>query len=106
MKALCNRLHEESEPDGETASERRAPGQAKQDPQKDAFPMQYAMTQNNLGNAYRTLAEVEEKAKNCRAAIDAYEEALKISFLHKLTEVAAAVARNLQVVRRFCASDE
>ncbi|NIN68353.1 MAG: hypothetical protein GTO63_27330, partial [Anaerolineae bacterium] len=33
------------------------------------FPMDYGMTQNNLGNAYRTLAEVEEKAENCSKAI-------------------------------------
>jgi len=26
----------------------------------ERFPMDYAMTQNNLGNAYRTLAEVEK----------------------------------------------
>jgi len=45
---------------------------------KDAFPTDYAMTQNNLGNAYWTLAEVEDKANNCRAAISAYEEALTI----------------------------
>ena len=32
----------------------------------EQFPMDYAMTQNNIGNAYRTLAEVEEKAINCR----------------------------------------
>jgi tetratricopeptide (TPR) repeat protein len=46
---------------------------------KDAFPMQYAVAQNNLGKAYRTLAEVQDKAKNCRAAITAHEEALTIS---------------------------
>jgi tetratricopeptide (TPR) repeat protein len=42
------------------------------------FPMDYGMTQNNLGNAYRTLGEVEEKAENCKKAIKAYEEALKV----------------------------
>jgi tetratricopeptide (TPR) repeat protein len=40
--------------------------------------MQYGMTQNNLGTAYRTLGEVEEKAENCKKAIKAYEEALKV----------------------------
>ena len=31
--------------------------------------MQYGMTQNNLGNAYRKLAEVEDKVANCRKAL-------------------------------------
>ncbi len=31
-----------------------------------------------MGNAYRTLAEVEEKAENCRRAIAAYEAALTV----------------------------
>jgi len=42
------------------------------------FPMDYAITQNNLGNAYGTLAEVENKAENCKKAIRAFEEALKV----------------------------
>jgi len=33
--------------------------------------MQYATTQNNLGAAYNTLAEVEAKAENCKKAIEA-----------------------------------
>ncbi len=41
-------------------------------------PGQYTMTQNNLGNAYRTLAEVEDKASYCRLAIDACNEALRV----------------------------
>jgi tetratricopeptide (TPR) repeat protein len=40
--------------------------------------MQYGMTQNNLGNAYVTLAEVEAKAENCSRAIEAYDKALKV----------------------------
>ena len=44
----------------------------------EQFPMDYAMTQNNIGNAYRTLAEVEDKAKNCKKAIEAFQNALKI----------------------------
>jgi len=35
----------------------------------DKFSMDYAMTQNNLGNAYETLGEVENKATNCKLAI-------------------------------------
>ena len=41
-------------------------------------PMDYAMTQNNLGTAYGTLAEVEDPASNCQKAIAAYEEALRV----------------------------
>lgn len=36
MKVLRDRTHEESEPNGRTANERRAPDQAKQDSQKGA----------------------------------------------------------------------
>ena len=32
--------------------------------------MEYATTQNNLGNAYTTLAEVEEKSSNYKKAIN------------------------------------
>jgi t-SNARE complex subunit (syntaxin) len=39
---------------------------------------QYAMTQNNLGNAYGTLAEVEDKSQNCKKAIATYKEALRV----------------------------
>ena len=45
---------------------------------RDRYPMDYGMTQNNLGNAYQTLAEVEGKAENSKRAIGAYEEALKV----------------------------
>jgi len=38
----------------------------------------YAAAQNNLGNAYRTLGEVEQKALNCKMAIKAFQEALKV----------------------------
>ncbi|TAK60152.1 MAG: hypothetical protein EPO24_06985, partial [Bacteroidetes bacterium] len=49
----------------------------------EEFPMQYGTTQNNLGTAYRTLAEVEEKSANCKHAIRAYESALKVSTLEE-----------------------
>jgi tetratricopeptide (TPR) repeat protein len=45
--------------------------------------MDYAMTQSNLGAAYVTLAEVENKAENSKIAIRACEEALKV---HNLEE--------------------
>ncbi len=40
-------------------------------------PLDYAMTQNNLGNAYRDLAAVEDRAGNLRRALAAYEQALE-----------------------------
>ncbi len=45
---------------------------------RERFPMQYGLTQNNLGNAYRTLAEVEDKAANSHKAIAAYKAALTV----------------------------
>ncbi|MFH1373672.1 MAG: tetratricopeptide repeat protein [bacterium] len=38
----------------------------------------YARAQNALGIAYRTLADVEDKADNCLLAIAAYEQALRV----------------------------
>jgi len=46
------------------------------------FPEEYAMTQNNLGSAFRTLAEVGDKIANCHAAIDAHREALRVFTLN------------------------
>jgi len=60
-----------------------------------AFPMDYAMTQNNLGTAYRTLAEVEAKAANCRAAISAYTEALRVRTLAAFPMDYAGTQNNL-----------
>ncbi|GAH38147.1 unnamed protein product, partial [marine sediment metagenome] len=42
------------------------------------FPLKYATTKNNLGNAYKTLAEVKDKETNCLKAIEACEEALRV----------------------------
>ncbi len=42
----------------------------------EVAPLDYAMTQNNLGNAYADLALHEEPAGNLRRAIEAYKEAL------------------------------
>ena len=49
----------------------------------EGSPRLYAITQNNLGNTYLKLAEVEDKAGNCRRAIKAYEEALRVHTLEK-----------------------
>ena len=43
-----------------------------------AYPVDYALTQNNLGNAYSALAEVLDKKANLGKAIAAYQEALRV----------------------------
>ncbi len=40
-------------------------------------PLDYAVTQNNLGAAYRDLAALEDQEGNLQRAVDAYQEALK-----------------------------
>ena len=60
------------------------------------------MTQNNLGNAYSTLAEVEAKAANCKLAIKAYEEALKVFTKEEFPEIYPLVEQNLRNVVNFC----
>ncbi len=66
------------------------------------FPMDYAMTQNNMGNAYGTLSEVEGKAENCRKGIQAYQEALKIFIENEFPEVYPRVLNNLRILLDFC----
>ena len=61
----------------------------------ERFPMDYAMTQNNLGFAYLRLAEVEEKPENCKKAIRAYEEALKIRTFERFPVDYAMTQNNL-----------
>jgi tetratricopeptide (TPR) repeat protein len=53
------------------------------------------MTQNNLGNAYRTLAEVREKDENAKRAISAYEAALEIRTIEKYPVDYAMTQNNL-----------
>ena len=65
-------------------------------------PMEYATTQNNLGNAYGTLGEVEEKAQNCKNAIKSYKEALKVFTKEESPEVYAIVSSNLRGALDFC----
>jgi len=43
----------------------------------DRFPMDYARTQYNLGNAYWTLAAVKDKEQNSQLAINACQETLR-----------------------------
>ena len=63
--------------------------------------MVYAMAQNNLGTAYSTLAEVTDKADNCRRAIEAYEAALAILTEDDFPDAYQGVSGNLQRLVSF-----
>ena len=69
----------------------------------DLFPMQYAMTQNNLGIAYATLAEVKDKDQNCQLALKAYQEALKVYTLDLFPMDYVATQNNLGNAYRILA---
>jgi tetratricopeptide (TPR) repeat protein len=64
-------------------------------------PYNYAMTQNNLGVAYRELSIVkdkaEDKAKNYNKAIMAYDEALKVYTFDEFPYYYAGTQNNLGV---------
>ena len=61
----------------------------------DKYPLDYARTQNNLGNAYWNLGNVRDKEENLTKAIRAFEEALKIRTLEKYPIEYAATQNNL-----------
>ncbi|WP_406657390.1 tetratricopeptide repeat protein [Methanolobus sp. ZRKC2] len=59
------------------------------------FPKQYALIQNDLGNAYGSLAEVEDKKNNFKKAIKAYEEALRVYSFDKFPIQYAMIRNNM-----------
>ena len=59
------------------------------------MPVQFAATQNNLGVAYRTLSDVENKARNCKRAIEAYEAALIVYTLDQFPIQYATTKNNI-----------
>jgi len=61
----------------------------------DNNPESYAVTRNNLGNAYRTLAEVEDQVDNCKRAIESYQEALKVKTVERFPIQYAMTQNNL-----------
>jgi len=67
---------------------------------KDEYPVQYAMTQNNLGTAYTDLpsATSEERAKNVRSAIACYKAALEIRKKDEYPQDYCMTAANLGMV--------
>jgi tetratricopeptide (TPR) repeat protein len=56
-------------------------------------PLDYGAAQNNLGNAYRDLASVEDRADNLRRAMDAYLAAL-VYWTPQSAPFAHAMTRN------------
>jgi tetratricopeptide (TPR) repeat protein len=72
----------------------------------EKFPMDYAKTKNNLGNDYRTLAEVEDKASNCKNAINAYKQALLIRTLEKFPMDYARTQNNIGAAYQMLAEVE
>jgi len=62
------------------------------------FPGRYAETQNNLGVAYRCLAEVRDKEANLEKAINAFQEALKIRTVESYPINYATTPSNLEKV--------
>ncbi|MEM3525735.1 MAG: tetratricopeptide repeat protein, partial [Thermoplasmata archaeon] len=45
---------------------------------KERYPVEYATTEYNMGIAYAILAKVENRAENCKKAIECYQEALSV----------------------------
>ena len=70
----------------------------------EAFPMYYAGAQGNLGNAYSTLAEEEDKEENCKRAIKAFEEALQICKRVPNTRIYESVQSSHEKTLEFCRS--
>ena len=64
------------------------------------------MTQYNLGNAYSTLAEVENKAENCKKAITAYNESLRVYIKYKLLYQCKMIQNNLEIAERMLEQDK
>ena len=73
---------------------------------EDTPPTDYTMTKNNLGNAYSTLAEVEDKSSNCKNAIHVYEEALEVRTLAEFPMQYATTKNNLGTAYRTLAEVE
>ena len=72
----------------------------------DEFPMHYAATQNNLGVAFRTLAEEEGKALNSNNAIKAYENALQVYTYRNFPVQFASTQNNIGLAYRTLAEAE
>ena len=72
----------------------------------ERFPADYALTHNNLGAAYGTLAKVEEKAENCKKAIKALEQALEVYTLERFPVDYAMTQNNIGAAYEMLAQVE
>jgi tetratricopeptide (TPR) repeat protein len=72
----------------------------------EVAPLDYAMTQNNLGIAYWNLAEHEDPMGNLRRAIEAYQEALRFYTPERTPLDHGRVQNNLGVAYRDLAAHE
>lgn len=70
------------------------------------FPLQYAATQNNLGNAYLTITGIENRVLNCRKSIAAYKEALKVRTRERFPLQYATTRENLDAVYKALSEAE
>ena len=61
----------------------------------EKFPQDYAMTQTNLGSAYRGLSEVRDKEANLGLAINAHKESLKVYTFERFPQYYAMTQMNL-----------
>ena len=66
---------------------------------REAFPQDWAMTQNNLGNAYRDRIQ-GSRAENLEAAIKAYEAALTVRTREAFPQDWAMTQNNLGTAYR------
>lgn len=67
---------------------------------QEDFPMTYATTQNNLGAAYQTLAEVRDKAQNAQLAKESYQRALRFFNQKEYPEAHKIVNRNILKLKK------
>jgi tetratricopeptide (TPR) repeat protein len=65
----------------------------------ESYPIDYARTQNNLGGAYWSLAQVLDKRDNLDKAIQAYQEALRIFTLDRYPLDYSIMMRDLAEAR-------
>lgn len=57
-------------------------------------------------NKYKTLAEVEEKAQNCKKAIEAYQNDLKIFTEESYPLYNETISNNIDILTDFCKMNE
>jgi len=67
----------------------------------EQFPLDYAETQNNLGEAYRNLADVTDKEDNLKLAIFAFEQAEKINAINECSSLRNSVILNIENVKKL-----